>query len=47
MPYGPTRFTNGQNTGARPLLTQVAGNDIKVILPDAYRQVTPVFPLKA
>jgi branched-chain amino acid transport system substrate-binding protein len=47
MPYGPTRFTNGQNVGARPLLTQVAGNDIKVILPDAYRQVAPVFPLKA
>jgi branched-chain amino acid transport system substrate-binding protein len=47
MPYGPTRFTNGQNTGAQPLLTQVSGNDIKVILPDTYRQVTPVFPLKA
>lgn len=47
MPYGPTKFVNGQNTGAQPLLTQVSGGDIKVILPDAYRQVAPVFPLKA
>ncbi|AET92866.1 ABC transporter substrate-binding protein [Caballeronia cordobensis] len=47
MPYGPTKFANGQNTGARPLLTQVASRDIKVILPDAYRQIAPVFPLKA
>ncbi|WP_233836840.1 ABC transporter substrate-binding protein [Paraburkholderia sp. ZP32-5] len=47
MPYGPTHFSNGQNTGAQPLLTQVSGNDIKVILPDTYRQVAPVFPLKA
>ena len=28
MPYGPTRFVDGQNTGARPLLTQVLGGDI-------------------
>ncbi|VVE84671.1 ABC transporter substrate-binding protein [Pandoraea sputorum] len=47
MPYGPTKFVNGQNTGAQPLLTQVSGGDIKVILPDSYRQVAPVFPLKA
>ncbi|WP_353191467.1 ABC transporter substrate-binding protein [Pandoraea pnomenusa] len=47
MPYGPTKFENGQNTGAQPLLTQVSGGDIKVILPDTYRQVAPVFPLKA
>ncbi|MGN6580129.1 MAG: ABC transporter substrate-binding protein [Bordetella sp.] len=47
MPYGPTRFVNGQNTGAQPLLTQISGGDIKVILPNDYRQVAPAFPLKA
>jgi branched-chain amino acid transport system substrate-binding protein len=46
MPYGPTHFVNGQNTGAQPLLTQVVGNDIKVVLPPAYREVAPQFPLK-
>ena len=23
MPYGPTKFVNGQNAGAQPLMTQV------------------------
>ncbi|WP_417252260.1 ABC transporter substrate-binding protein [Castellaniella sp.] len=47
MPYGPTQFVNGQNTGARPLLTQVTGGDIKVIFPEEYQQVEAAFPLKA
>ncbi len=47
MPYGPTKFVNGQNTGAQPLLTQVVDGDIKVIAPDDYREAQPVFPLKA
>ncbi|WP_447919329.1 ABC transporter substrate-binding protein [Achromobacter aegrifaciens] len=47
MPYGPTKFVNGQNTGAQPLLTQVIGGDIKVVIPADYRQADPVFPLKA
>ncbi|SSW72823.1 Leucine-, isoleucine-, valine-, threonine-, and alanine-binding protein [Achromobacter veterisilvae] len=47
MPYGPTRFVDGQNTGARPLLTQVIGGDIKVVIPAEYRQADPIFPLKA
>lgn len=46
MPYGPTKFVNGQNTGAQPLLTQVIGGDIKVIFPAEYRQADAVFPLK-
>src|SRR5450830_84827 len=33
MPYGPTKFVNGQNQGAAPANTQVIGNDIEVILP--------------
>jgi len=47
MPYGPTKFVNGQNQGAQPLMTQVVRNDIKVIVPRDYREVDPVFPLKA
>jgi branched-chain amino acid transport system substrate-binding protein len=47
MPYGPTKFVNGQNTGAQPLMTQVVKGDIKVIVPREYREVDPVFPLHA
>jgi branched-chain amino acid transport system substrate-binding protein len=47
MPYGPTKFVGGQNTGAQPLMTQVLDKDIKVIVPRDYRQAEPVFPLKA
>jgi len=47
MPYGPTKMVNGQNTGAQPLMTQVLGGDIKVIVPREYRQADPVFPMKA
>jgi branched-chain amino acid transport system substrate-binding protein len=47
MPYGPTKFVNGQNTGARPLMTQVINGDIRVIVPREYREAEPVFPLKA
>ena len=46
MPYGPTKFVNGQNTGAQPLMTQVLKNDIKVIVPRDYREIDPVFPLR-
>jgi branched-chain amino acid transport system substrate-binding protein len=47
MPYGPTKMVNGQNTGAQPLMTQVLGGDIKVIIPREYRQAEPVFPMKS
>ena len=47
MPYGPTKFVNGQNMGAQPLMTQVYKNDIKVIIPRDYREIDPVFPLRA
>ncbi|MFZ2293575.1 MAG: ABC transporter substrate-binding protein [Polaromonas sp.] len=47
MPYGATKFVNGQNTGAQPLMTQVFKNDIKVIIPREYREIDPVFPLRA
>ena len=47
MPYGPTQFVDGQNTGAQPLMTQVLKGDIRVIVPREYREAEPVFPLKA
>jgi len=47
MPYGPTKFVNGQNSGAQPLMTQVLKNDIKVIVPRDYREIDPVFPLRS
>ena len=47
MPYGTTKFVNGQNTGAQPLMTQVIKGDIKVIIPRDYREADPLFPLRA
>ncbi|MEI6304327.1 MAG: ABC transporter substrate-binding protein [Betaproteobacteria bacterium] len=47
MPYGPTKFVNGQNQGAQPLAMQVLKGDIKVILPNSYAEAAPVFPWKA
>jgi branched-chain amino acid transport system substrate-binding protein len=45
MPYGPTKFVNGQNTGARPLVTQVLNSDIRVVSPSEYREAAAVFPM--
>lgn len=47
MPYGPTKFVNGQNQGAAPVNTQVLDNDIKVVLPETFAQAKPVFPMPA
>ncbi len=47
MPYGETRFVNGQNQGAQPVNLQVQGNDIKVIFPVAFADAKPRFPFKA
>jgi len=47
MPYGPTKFENGQNTGARAVNLQVQDNDIKVILPAEFANAKPVFPMPA
>jgi len=45
MPYGPTKFVDGQNQGAAPVNTQVLGNDIQVILPVQFASAKPVFPI--
>ena len=45
MPYGPTRFVDGQNQGAAPVNTQVLDNDIQVIFPASFASAKPVFPI--
>jgi branched-chain amino acid transport system substrate-binding protein len=47
MPYGPTKFVNGQNTGAAAVNTQVQNGDIKVIFPEAFADAKAVFPVPA
>ena len=47
MPYGPTKFVNGQNIGAMPAVLQVQKGDIRVVLPNTLAEVEPVFPWKA
>ncbi|MBI3452544.1 MAG: ABC transporter substrate-binding protein [Rhodospirillales bacterium] len=45
LPYGPTKFVNGQNTGAQPAITQVLDKDIKVIYPLEFASGNAVFPM--
>ncbi|NYT60218.1 ABC transporter substrate-binding protein [Alcaligenaceae bacterium] len=45
MPYGPTRFVDGQNIGAAPVMTQVQQGDIKVIFPEEFSDAKPNYPL--
>lgn len=47
MPYGPTKFVNGQNTGAAPVNTQVQAGDIKLIYPETFADAKVVFPVPA
>lgn len=46
MPYGPTRFEQGQNQNAAPVVTQVQSADIRVIYPQAFADAKPNYPLK-
>lgn len=47
MPYGETKFVNGQNQGAAPVNTQVQNGEIKVIFPNDFADAKPVFPVPA
>lgn len=47
MPYGPTRFVDGRNLGARPALLQVQNGDFKLIGPARYAEAGPVFASSA
>ena len=38
MPYGPTRFENGQNLGAAPAFTQVQASGIRLVAPKGFAE---------
>jgi len=44
MPYGPTKFVNGQNQGGRAVLLQASKTDINVVWPDEFADVKATFP---
>ena len=44
MPYGPTKFVNGQNTGGRAALLQASKTDIDVVWPNEFAGAKPIFP---
>ncbi|AIB13537.1 ABC transporter substrate-binding protein (plasmid) [Azospirillum argentinense] len=44
MPYGATKFVNGQNEGATPINTQIQGEDIKVIFPETFAESKANYP---
>ena len=44
MPYGPTKFVNGQNQGAKPAVMQSLKGDIEVIAPAEFASAKAVFP---
>ncbi|MBM3554889.1 MAG: ABC transporter substrate-binding protein [Alphaproteobacteria bacterium] len=45
MPYGPTKFVNGQNQGAQPVGTQIRGQKIEIIAPKEFATAKAVFPM--
>jgi len=44
MPYGATKFVNGQNQGGRAVLLQASKTDIDVVFPNEFANVKAVFP---
>ena len=45
MPYGPTKFVNGQNEGSQPINTQVQKMAIEVVYPPQYATGKLIFPV--
>ena len=44
MPYGPTKFTDGQNSGAHPVALQIQHGDMHVIWPEQFADTKAIFP---
>jgi branched-chain amino acid transport system substrate-binding protein len=44
MPYGPTKFVNGQNEGGRPEVMQAIKGDILVVGPAEFAETKAIFP---
>lgn len=47
LPFGPTKFVNGQNTGALSANLQVIDKNIELILPAEFASAKAVFPIPA
>ena len=45
MPFGPTKFVDGQNQGAQPITTQVQKMAVEVIQPSQFASAKAVFPI--
>ncbi len=45
MPYGPTKFVNGQNEGAQPANTQILKGSVEVVYPREFASANVVFPV--
>ncbi len=44
VPYGPTKFVNGQNQGGQAALLQASKGDIDVVYPSQFANAKAVFP---
>ena len=44
LPYGPTKFVNGQNQGGRGTLQQATKTDIEVVWPNEFASTKVVYP---
>lgn len=44
MPYGATKFVNGQNQGGKAVLLQASRTDIDVVWPNEFGGSKPIFP---
>ncbi|TDT99312.1 amino acid/amide ABC transporter substrate-binding protein (HAAT family) [Azorhizobium sp. AG788] len=47
MPYGPTKFVDGQNQGAAPVSLQVQNGAIRVVYPEAFSDAKAIFPVRS
>mgnify|MGYP006278212735 FL=1 len=45
MPYGPTKFVNGDNINSQPVNTQIRGDKIELVFPKQYASAEAVFPI--
>lgn len=44
MPFGPTKFVNGDNQGSQPVNTQILNGKIEVVYPNEFASAKAVFP---
>lgn len=47
MPYGPTKFVNGDNVSSTPVNTQIRGDKIELVFPKEFASAEAVFPIPA